>query len=370
MRPAEHHLDVVGDEDHREIVADSAQPNEEVVALGRREADVRLVEQQQPRLAGDRERKLEATNDALLARHAFGETREITVKGWGGEPVQAWITYPPNFDPKRKWPLLHSIHGGPHAAHGDGWHFRWNAHVFAGHGYVVPMVNYHGSSGFGQKFLETIGARYGEKEFADVEAATDALLRTGYIDRARLVGTGGSYGGFMVAYMNGHTDRYATYVCHAGCFDWTAMFADDAFSWHAKELGAWYWDDPAQVNRQSPHDIGHNKTGPAATGSSPGRRGPKLSQDAGHASGTASLRLPAGSAPIVLDARGAQTRQAMPLDRLLPAQELVDGERIALARLLEAQKPAAQQEFPKRHVLLLWLKRTVHHYDDAGGQRD
>jgi len=202
---------------------------------------------------GERERKLETTNDALLARHAFGETREITVKGWGGEPVQVWITYPPNFDPKRKWPLLHSIHGGPHAAHGDSWHFRWNAHVFAGHGYVVPMVNYHGSSGFGQKFLETIVGRYGEKEFADVEAATDALLRTGYIDRARLVGTGGSYGGFMVAYMNGHTDRYATYVCHAGCYDWVSMMATDGYEWFRRELGAWHWEDEARVMRQSPH---------------------------------------------------------------------------------------------------------------------
>jgi dipeptidyl aminopeptidase/acylaminoacyl peptidase len=132
---------------------------------------------------GERERALESTNDAALAKHALGETREISVKGWGGAPVQAWIVYPPNFDPKKKWPLLHSIHGGPHAAHGDGWHFRWNAHVFAGHGYVVAMTNYHGSSGFGQRYLESIVARYGEKEFADIEATTDALLRAGYIDR-------------------------------------------------------------------------------------------------------------------------------------------------------------------------------------------
>ena len=154
------------------------------------------------------ERAIESLNRALLARHALGEVREVTVKGWGGAPVQMWIAYPPNFDPKKKWPLLHSIHGGPHAAHLDSWHFRWNTQVFAGHGYVVAAVNYHGSSGFGQKWLETITGRYGEKEFADVEAGTDWLLRQGYIDRARLVATGGSYGGFMVAYMNGHTDRY------------------------------------------------------------------------------------------------------------------------------------------------------------------
>jgi dipeptidyl aminopeptidase/acylaminoacyl peptidase len=198
-------------------------------------------------------RSIEAVNRALLARHALGDVREFSVKGWGGEPVQVWVTYPPNFDPKKKWPLLHSIHGGPHTAHTDGWHFRWNAQVFAGHGYVVVGVNYHGSSGFGQKGLESITGRYGKKEFADIEAATDHLLRQGYIDRRRLVATGGSYGGFMVAYLNGHTDRYKAYVCHAGCYDWVSMMATDGYRFLGVELGAFHWDDPMRVMQQSPH---------------------------------------------------------------------------------------------------------------------
>jgi dipeptidyl aminopeptidase/acylaminoacyl peptidase len=192
-------------------------------------------------------------NRALMARHSIGTVREVTVKGWGGAPVQMWITYPPNFDPGRKWPLLQTIHGGPHAAHQDIWHFRWNTQVFAGYGYVVAAVNYHGSSGFGQKWLETIRGRYGEKEFADVEAGTDWMLRQGYIDRTRLVATGGSYGGFMVAYMNGNTDRYRSYVCHAGCYDWVSMMATDGYLFFADELGAFHWNDPPRVMRQSPH---------------------------------------------------------------------------------------------------------------------
>ncbi len=205
------------------------------------------------RADGSDERAIEAVNRALLARHALGEAREVTVKGWGGEPMQMWIVYPPGFDPKKRWPLLHSIHGGPHSAHVDGWHFRWNSQVFAGHGYVVAAVNYHGSSGFGQKWLETITGQYGKKEFADVEAGTDWLLRRGYIDRERLVATGGSYGGYMVAYMNGHTDRYRTYVCHAGCYDWVSMMATDGYHFFADELGAFHWDNPARVMKQSPH---------------------------------------------------------------------------------------------------------------------
>ncbi len=211
---------------------------------------------------GTGERSIEALNRALLARHALGEVREFTVKGWNGEPVQMSVTYPPTFDPAKKWPLMHSIHGGPHAAHQDGWHFRWNGQVFAGQGYVVAAVNYHGSSGFGRKFLESITGRYGVKEFADIEAGTTYLLRQGAIDRDRLFATGGSYGGFMVAYMNGHTRRYRAYVCHAGCYDWVSMMATDGYRFFARELGAFHWDDEARVMRQSPHHYVKNARTP------------------------------------------------------------------------------------------------------------
>ncbi|HEX8012987.1 MAG TPA: S9 family peptidase [Casimicrobiaceae bacterium] len=202
---------------------------------------------------GRGERPIESLNRALLAHARLGASREFTVKGWRGEPVQVWVTYPPNFDPKRKWPLLHSIHGGPHAANADGWHFRWNAQVFAGHGYVVVGVNYHGSSGFGQRFIETITGDYGTRELADVEAATDFMLRQRYIDGRRLVASGGSYGGYLVAYMNGHTDRYKSFVCHAGCYDWVSMMATDGYLFFNKEFGAFHWDNPARVMKQSPH---------------------------------------------------------------------------------------------------------------------
>src|SRR5262249_19329340 len=95
--------------------------------------------------------------------------------------------------------------------------------------------------------------RLGEKEYADVEAATDFLLAQGYIDGERLFASGGSYGGYMVAYMNGHTSRYRAYVCHAGCYDWMSMMATDVFAYFDRELGAHHWDDEARVMKQSPH---------------------------------------------------------------------------------------------------------------------
>ena len=201
--------------------------------------------------AGD-ERRIERFNDERVASWRLGEAEDVRFKGYDGNEVQMWVVYPPGFDPARKWPLMQVIHGGPHSMWGDAFHPRWNMQVFAAQGYVVACVNYHGSSSFGRKFTESIEREFGKREFFDVEAATDLLLKRGFIDRERLVATGGSYGGYMVAWMNGHTDRYKAYVCHAGCFDWVAMFSDDAWYWFPKELGAAYWDDMARIEAQNP----------------------------------------------------------------------------------------------------------------------
>ena len=205
-------------------------------------------------LPGAAPQRIESFNDSVLAGLAIGRVEETWVEGAAGDKVQVWLNYPPGFDAKRKHPLLQVIHGGPHAAAADTWHYRWNTQAFAAQGYVVASVNYHGSSGFGYAFLDSITHRWGELELQDVEAATDALLKKPWADKRRVFATGGSYGGFMVAWMNSHlpAGRYAAYICHAGCFDWSAMFADDAYTWHAKELGAWYWDDPAKISAQSP----------------------------------------------------------------------------------------------------------------------
>jgi dipeptidyl aminopeptidase/acylaminoacyl peptidase len=209
---------------------------------------------------GEASRRLERFNDERLAQWAFGKVEEVWVQGALGDPVQMWLTYPPGFDPRKKHPVMHNIHGGPHTGPGDNWHYRWNTQVFAAQGYVVASVNYHGSSGFGNAFLDSITHRWGELELQDIEAATDWLLKKPWGDRQRVFACGGSYGGYMVAWMNGHVKpgRYQAYVCHAGCYDWVGMFADDAYLWHAKELGAWYWDDMARVHGQSPHAFAKN----------------------------------------------------------------------------------------------------------------
>jgi len=200
-------------------------------------------------------RRLERFNDGLMAAVNAGETREAWIRGASGDRVQVFVTFPPRFDERRKHPLLHVIHGGPYAAAGDTFGYRWNTHVLASRGYIVASVNYHGSSGFGFAFRDSIVGRLGRLETEDIEAATDWLLRKPWIDRNRVFASGGSYGGFLVAWMNGHVrkGRYKAYVCHAGVFDRIATFSADSYLERPMDLGAFYWENGAKVRAQSPH---------------------------------------------------------------------------------------------------------------------
>lgn len=134
---------------------------------------------------GSGARHIENFNDALASQWKFGEVKSVTFKGWNGEPAQMWVIFPPDFDPAKKWPLVQAVHGGPHGAWLDQFHFRWNMHLFASRGYVVAAVNFHGSTGWGQAFTDSITGQFGAKELADVEAATDYLIAAGYIDAER-----------------------------------------------------------------------------------------------------------------------------------------------------------------------------------------
>ena len=199
--------------------------------------------------------RIERFNDARLGRIAWGDVREVSVTGALGEAVQMWLTFPPKFDAKKKHPLVHVIHGGPFAAAGDTFSYRWSPHVFAAGGKVIAQVNYHGSSGFGFAFKDSLIGRQGELELQDIEAGTDWLLAQPWADAKRVVAAGGSYGGFLVAWMNGHVPagRYQAYVCHAGVFDRVASFSADSYAVRPRDLAARYWEDMPRVLAQSPH---------------------------------------------------------------------------------------------------------------------
>jgi dipeptidyl aminopeptidase/acylaminoacyl peptidase len=207
------------------------------------------------RHAGGSPVRLEDFNDDLLATVPFGQVQEVELEGAQGDSLQMWLTFPVGFQPRRKHPLLHVIHGGPHAAAGDTFSYRWNAHLLASQGHVVAQLNYHGSSGFGFEFKRSLTGRQGELELQDIEAATDWLLAQPWADRRRVFATGGSYGGFLVAWMNGHVapGRYRAYVCHAGVFDRVSTFSADSYPVRPKDLAANYWQDMPHVLDQSPH---------------------------------------------------------------------------------------------------------------------
>ncbi|MCH7341987.1 S9 family peptidase [Pelomonas sp. CA6] len=203
-------------------------------------------------------RRLDRFNDARLARHALGTLREVWLKGAQGEPVQLWLTLPPGYDAKKKHPVMHVIHGGPYAAAGDTWSWRWNTQVLASRGHVVAQLNYHGSSGFGFAFRDSIMGRQGQLEQQDLEAATDWLRRQPWVDKTRISATGGSYGGFLVAWLNGHAraGRYRSFVCHAGVFDRVATSSADSYLQRPRDLHAQWWASPEDFQRvlaQSPH---------------------------------------------------------------------------------------------------------------------
>jgi dipeptidyl aminopeptidase/acylaminoacyl peptidase len=211
-------------------------------------------------------RRIERFNDAQLARLKLGAVREVEVRGALGEPVQVWLTFPAGFKPSRRHAVTHVIHGGPYMASGDSWSWRWNPHVFAamGRGHVIAQVNYHGSSGFGHAFRHSLVGRQGELELQDIEATTTWLRRQPWADPGRFFAAGGSYGGFLVAWMNGHVKpgRYRATVCHAGVFDRVATFSADSWPVRPKDLAANWWQDMNKVLAQSPHAFARHMATP------------------------------------------------------------------------------------------------------------
>lgn len=203
-------------------------------------------------------KRLTSLNEERLAGLDLPTTGEATFEGAGGDRVHMLLVFPPDFDRKRKWPLVHLIHGGPHGAFQDEFHYRWNAALVASKGYVVSLINFHGSTGYGQAFAESILGNHADKPFADIMKATDWLIAQGYVDEERMAAAGGSYGGYMVDWILGHTDRFAALISHAGVYDLMGQFASDDTWGRPNNYGAAPWTDPARVDLYSPSRFAKN----------------------------------------------------------------------------------------------------------------
>jgi dipeptidyl aminopeptidase/acylaminoacyl peptidase len=198
-------------------------------------------------------------NDALLSQIDMKPLESFRFRSSDRElndDVQGFLIKPPGFDPNRKYPLKFLIHGGPQGAWGNEWTYRWNAELFAATGnYVVVMINFHGSTGYGQKFTDSISGDWGGKPYIDLMKGLDYVEKTyPFIDKNREAALGASYGGYMANWILGHTNRFKCIVSHDGMFNTESAYGTTEELWFPE----WEFKGPPWKNREpyrkfSPH---------------------------------------------------------------------------------------------------------------------
>jgi dipeptidyl aminopeptidase/acylaminoacyl peptidase len=205
-------------------------------------------------------------NDAVLDAVAMSPLESFWFAGAHGDKVEGFLVKPPNFDAAKKYPVKFLIHGGPQGAWGDDWSFRWNPELFAAptsstpSGYVVIMINFHGSTGYGQKFIDAINGDWGGAPFEDLMKGLDyAEEHYGFIDKARECALGASYGGYMANWILGHTDRFKCIVSHDGMFNAESAWGTTEELWFNNwEFKGTPYDNRAAYEKWSPHQYAKN----------------------------------------------------------------------------------------------------------------
>jgi dipeptidyl aminopeptidase/acylaminoacyl peptidase len=200
--------------------------------------------------------KLTDFNDAALGTLDFGKYESVTYKGAKDADIQMWVFYPPGFDPAKKYPALMLLHGGPHNGVTDAVQWRWNAQVFASWGYVVTWHNFHGSSGFGNDFADSINPDWVTLPYEDTIRAADWLKSKSFVDSERMVAAGASYGGFLATTLLGRPHPFKALVAHAAVYDQFAQLGSD-YGAEAERFYN-YWDKPEEFAKNSPHTMAGN----------------------------------------------------------------------------------------------------------------
>ncbi len=199
-------------------------------------------------------------NDQLLSQIAMSDVEPFWFKGALGDEVEGSLIKPPNFDASKKYPVKFLIHGGPQGAWGDDWSYRWNPELFAANGYVVIMINFHGSTGYGQKFIDAINGDWGGAPFEDLMKGLDYAEQTyPFIDKNRECALGASYGGYMINWIEGHTDRFKCLVSHDGMFNAEAAWGSTEELWFNDwEFKGTPYDNREMYRKWSPHEYAKN----------------------------------------------------------------------------------------------------------------
>jgi len=203
---------------------------------------------------------VESINRDVLSQVAMSPLEPFWFTGAFGDKVQGFLVKPPNFDASKKYPLKFIIHGGPEVPMGDEWSYRWNAELFAASGYVVIEINFHGSPGYGQKFIDSINGDWGGAPFEDLMKGLDYAEKTyPFIDKDRECALGASYGGYMANWVLGHTNRFKCIVSHDGMFNTVSAWGTTEELWFNNwEFKGTPYTNPEMYEKWSPRNSAKN----------------------------------------------------------------------------------------------------------------
>ncbi len=206
-------------------------------------------------LDGSAPAQLTEVNRPLLAAAATGEYEQFQFTGWNDDPVYAYVVKPTDFDPDEKYPVAFIIHGGPQGSMGNNFHYRWNPQVYAGAGYAVLFVDFHGSTGYGQAFTDAISEHWGDRPLEDLDQGIAAALeRYPWLDGDRMAALGASFGGYMINWVAGMwPGRFRCLVNHDGDLNERMAYFDTEELWFPEwEHGGTPWENPEGYERFDP----------------------------------------------------------------------------------------------------------------------
>ena len=206
------------------------------------------------------QRALTPSASEMLGEVAFGDYEQFSFPGWNGQTVHGYVVKPFNYQEGRKYPVAFLIHGGPQGSFGNGWSYRWNPQTYAGQGYAVVMIDFHGSTGYGQAFTDAISQHWGDRPLEDLQKGwAAAQQKYPFLDGGKACALGASYGGFMVNWIEGNwydksgNSPFKCLVSHDGVFENNAMgYATEELWFSEWENGGTPYDNPAGYQKFNP----------------------------------------------------------------------------------------------------------------------